>query len=83
VVIVAGHIVVDGQDRADYLSGCVEVVRQARQGGRGVPRQWSQRRAGRSDSRRRGRRIRHRRREKPDVRAGHWQYECVENESAC
>jgi quinol monooxygenase YgiN len=31
VVIVAGHIVVDPQDRDDYLSGCVEVVRQARQ----------------------------------------------------
>jgi quinol monooxygenase YgiN len=31
VVIVAGHIVVDPKDRDDYLSGCVEVVRQARQ----------------------------------------------------
>ena len=30
MVIVAGHIVVDPQDRDDYLSGCVEVVRQAR-----------------------------------------------------
>ncbi len=31
MVIVAGHLVVDPQDRDDYLSGCVEVVRQARQ----------------------------------------------------
>jgi quinol monooxygenase YgiN len=31
VVIVAGHVVVDPQDRDEYLSGCVEVVRQARQ----------------------------------------------------
>jgi quinol monooxygenase YgiN len=30
VVIVAGHIVVAPEDRDDYLSGCVEVVRQAR-----------------------------------------------------
>jgi quinol monooxygenase YgiN len=30
VVIVAGHVVVDPQQRDDYLSGCVEVVRQAR-----------------------------------------------------
>jgi quinol monooxygenase YgiN len=30
VVIVAGHLVVDPQQRDDYLSGCVEVVRQAR-----------------------------------------------------
>jgi quinol monooxygenase YgiN len=30
MVIVAGHIVVDPQQRDDYLSGCVEVVRQAR-----------------------------------------------------
>lgn len=30
MVIVAGHIVVDPQKRGDYLSGCVEVVRQAR-----------------------------------------------------
>jgi len=30
MVIVAGHIVVDPQARDDYLSGCVEVVRQAR-----------------------------------------------------
>jgi quinol monooxygenase YgiN len=30
VVIVAGYIVVDPQQRDDYLSGCVEVVRQAR-----------------------------------------------------
>jgi quinol monooxygenase YgiN len=30
VVIVAGHVVVDPQQRNDYLSGCVEVVRQAR-----------------------------------------------------
>lgn len=29
-VIVTGHITVDPQDRADYLAGCVEVVRQAR-----------------------------------------------------
>ena len=31
MVIVAGHIVVAPEDRDDYLSGCVEVVRQARQ----------------------------------------------------
>jgi quinol monooxygenase YgiN len=30
VVIVAGHIVVDPQERDDYLAGCVEAVRQAR-----------------------------------------------------
>ena len=30
MVIVAGHLVVDPQDRDDYLSGCVDVVRQAR-----------------------------------------------------
>ncbi|MDT5210308.1 MAG: hypothetical protein QOF67_2723 [Mycobacterium sp.] len=30
MVIVAGHIVVDPEHRDDYLSGCVEVVRQAR-----------------------------------------------------
>ena len=30
MVIVAGHIVVALEDRDDYLSGCVEVVRQAR-----------------------------------------------------
>ena len=30
MVIVAGHIVVDPQHRDDYLTGCVEVVRQAR-----------------------------------------------------
>jgi quinol monooxygenase YgiN len=30
VVIVAGHLVVDPQERDDYLSGCVEVMRQAR-----------------------------------------------------
>ena len=30
MLIVAGHLVVDPQDRDDYLSGCVEVVRQAR-----------------------------------------------------
>jgi quinol monooxygenase YgiN len=30
VVIVAGHVVVDPTERADYLSGFVEVVRQAR-----------------------------------------------------
>jgi quinol monooxygenase YgiN len=30
MVIVAGHIVVEPQERDDYLSGCVEVVRQAR-----------------------------------------------------
>ena len=29
-MIVAGHVVVDPQERDDYLSGCVEVVRQAR-----------------------------------------------------
>ena len=31
MVIVAGHILVDPEGRDDYLSGCVEVVRQARQ----------------------------------------------------
>ena len=30
MVIVAGHVVVDPAERDDYLSGCVEVVRQAR-----------------------------------------------------
>jgi quinol monooxygenase YgiN len=30
VVIVAGHLVVDPQQRDDYLSGCVEVIAQAR-----------------------------------------------------
>jgi quinol monooxygenase YgiN len=30
VVIVAGHLAVDPEQRDDYLSGCVEVVRQAR-----------------------------------------------------
>ena len=30
MVIVGGHVVVDPQQRDDYLSGCVEVVRQAR-----------------------------------------------------
>jgi quinol monooxygenase YgiN len=30
VVIVAGHVVVDPEQREDYLSGCVDVVRQAR-----------------------------------------------------
>jgi quinol monooxygenase YgiN len=30
VVIVAGHVVVDPTQRDDYLSGCVEVVEQAR-----------------------------------------------------
>jgi quinol monooxygenase YgiN len=30
VVIVAGHVVVDRSRRDDYLSGCVDVVRQAR-----------------------------------------------------
>jgi quinol monooxygenase YgiN len=30
VVIVAGHLVVDPDGRADYLSGCVEVMRAAR-----------------------------------------------------
>ena len=30
MVIVAGHVVVDADDRDEYLSGCVEVVRQAR-----------------------------------------------------
>jgi quinol monooxygenase YgiN len=30
VVIVAGHVVVDPEERDDYLSGCLEVVRQAR-----------------------------------------------------
>jgi quinol monooxygenase YgiN len=31
VIIVAGHVVVDPAERDDYLSGFVEVVRQARQ----------------------------------------------------
>jgi quinol monooxygenase YgiN len=31
VVIVAGHIVVEPSQRDDYLAGCVEVVRQARE----------------------------------------------------
>ncbi len=30
MVIVAGHLVVDPKDRDDYLSGCVEVIREAR-----------------------------------------------------
>jgi quinol monooxygenase YgiN len=30
MVIVAGHVVVDPTARDDYLSGCVDVVRQAR-----------------------------------------------------
>ena len=30
MVIVAGHIVVDPEERDGYLAGCVEVVRQAR-----------------------------------------------------
>jgi quinol monooxygenase YgiN len=30
VVIVAGHVVVDPEERDGYLAGCVEVVRQAR-----------------------------------------------------
>jgi quinol monooxygenase YgiN len=30
MVIVAGHVVVNPQERDDYLSGCVDVVRQAR-----------------------------------------------------
>jgi quinol monooxygenase YgiN len=30
MVIVAGHVVVDPTERDDYLSGCVEVMRQAR-----------------------------------------------------
>jgi quinol monooxygenase YgiN len=30
MVIVAGHVVVDPEQREDYLAGCVEVVRQAR-----------------------------------------------------
>ncbi len=30
MVIVAGHLVVDPTQRDDYLSGCVDVVRQAR-----------------------------------------------------
>ena len=30
MVIVAGHVLVDPEQRDDYLSGCVEVVRQAR-----------------------------------------------------
>jgi quinol monooxygenase YgiN len=29
-MIVAGHVVVDPEQRDDYLAGCVEVVRQAR-----------------------------------------------------
>jgi quinol monooxygenase YgiN len=31
VVIVAGHLVVDPRQRDDYLTGCVDVVRQARE----------------------------------------------------
>jgi quinol monooxygenase YgiN len=31
MVIVAGHITVDPEQRADYLAGCDAVVRQARQ----------------------------------------------------
>lgn len=30
MVIVAGHVVVDPEEREDYLAGCVEVVQQAR-----------------------------------------------------
>lgn len=30
MVIVAGHIIVDPSQRDDYLSGCVDVVRQGR-----------------------------------------------------
>ena len=30
MVIVAGHLVVDPEQREDYLSGCADVVRQAR-----------------------------------------------------
>ena len=30
MVIVAGHVVVDPEDRDEYLSACIEVVRQAR-----------------------------------------------------
>ncbi len=30
MVIVAGHVVVDPEQRDDYLSGCLEVVREAR-----------------------------------------------------
>ena len=30
MVIVAGHLVVDPEERDEYLAGCVEVVRQAR-----------------------------------------------------
>ena len=30
MVIVAGHLVVDPEERDDYLAGCVEVVLQAR-----------------------------------------------------
>ena len=30
MVIVAGYVVVDPEQRDDYLSGCVDVVRQAR-----------------------------------------------------
>jgi len=30
-VIVAGHLIVDAADRAEYLAGCVEVVSRARQ----------------------------------------------------
>ncbi len=29
-VVVAGHLMVDPEERADYLTGCEEVVRQAR-----------------------------------------------------
>jgi hypothetical protein len=36
MVIVAGHVVVDPQQRADYLAGCLKVAG----GRRGVPRQW-------------------------------------------
>ena len=31
MVIVAGHVLVDPEHRDDYLAGCVEVVRQARE----------------------------------------------------
>jgi quinol monooxygenase YgiN len=31
MVIVAGHVIVAPQERATYLAGCVEVVRQARE----------------------------------------------------
>jgi quinol monooxygenase YgiN len=30
VVIVAGHLVIEPEERDDYLAGCVDVVRQAR-----------------------------------------------------